>query len=986
MGVKSNPFLSSINSGEFSPRMESRVDFDRYPNAAKMCRNLLLLPQGGMTRRPGTRFVKEVKDSSLNTVLMPFQFSESDAYVLEAGNLYMRFYRRQARLDVANTDVAITNGTFGTDPFAGDWTNSSASWDNTNFRVDFDYGDYIEQSITVAAGDQNKLHVLRFEVVGQGAINCRIHNNAGTDYANRSVTEGYHTVSFTPTGATLRIRFTGEGSIRGDVSVDSTVDNVSILDNAALELVTPYATADLDELRTFQAADVIYILHQDYHPRRLERHGTYDWSIVKVDFTDGPWLGSNVHDDDLGVFDPTEFQLVDNPFFENGLVGWEDTSAGDGQVFSTSNGAELDPGTSGGGGDAELRVAITPISNGGSTLLVHFLVVNQAVKLSIGTTAGGVDVLALTEYVPGWHTIELANTTGDNYTFFTNTYNGERSGVGALLVYQSGARLIEPSATTGSVTLTATGFASGLPFSSDDVGRLMRLSWPGKDAGYGIITAYSSATSVTMLVLSELGQQAPTEDWAFGAFGGAQGYPKTMGFFDGRTILANTPGQPQTFWTSQSGDVENMRNDSFVEGALTVEDDDGITATLQSKRIDPILWLADLSALLLGTAGAQWSVSSSGSVITPSDIFAKVASAVPAGDLNPAQISQAVIFADRSKRELHEVTFSNELGGYIPELLTILAEHIFRSPVHQIAFQRRPEGILWCPREDGRIATLAYNRAHEVLGWSQQIIGGTFGTGDPVVEHIAIIPGAADDNQTYDSDERDEVWLVVKRTINGSTKRYIEFIETEFDGVLREDYDTEQDWWDAMRTAQKDAFYVDSGITYSGASTATITGLSHLEGQTVKVWADGKEQPEETVSGGQITITDAATKVQVGLGYTHRYLSLKMSTGAQLGTAVNKVKAITGCGVVVLDTGEFDIAAADHDDAEGRVVHDLQTFDFRFPAMTDLRQAVPLFSGESYKSLDSNWSPDPRIYIESDAPAPFTLIGLAPHIEGTDET
>ena len=84
--ARSNPFLSSINSGEFSPRMEARVDFDRYPNAAKMCRNLLLLPQGGMTRRPGTRFVKEVKTSANSTKLFPFEVSEDQSYVIEVGD------------------------------------------------------------------------------------------------------------------------------------------------------------------------------------------------------------------------------------------------------------------------------------------------------------------------------------------------------------------------------------------------------------------------------------------------------------------------------------------------------------------------------------------------------------------------------------------------------------------------------------------------------------------------------------------------------------------------------------------------------------------------------------------------------------------------------------------------------------------------------------------------------------------------------------
>ena len=115
------PLLSSINSGEFSPRMDARVDFDRYPNAAKMCRNFILYPQGGLTRRPGTRFVKEVKDSAAETKLIPFVFSETDSYMVEHGNAYMRFYRRQGNITVADTDATVANGAFAS---------NITGWDN----------------------------------------------------------------------------------------------------------------------------------------------------------------------------------------------------------------------------------------------------------------------------------------------------------------------------------------------------------------------------------------------------------------------------------------------------------------------------------------------------------------------------------------------------------------------------------------------------------------------------------------------------------------------------------------------------------------------------------------------------------------------------------------------------------------------------------------------------------------------------------------
>jgi hypothetical protein len=600
----------------------------------------------------------------------------------------------------------------------------------------------------------------------------------------------------------------------------------------------------------------------------------------------------------------------------------------------------------------------------------------------VGTSAGGAEVAGPTTINPGWNRTQINNTGATiHLEYEISGHTGERSGIGVVLVYGSRARLLDSSATTGSATVTSIGFT---PFASTDVGRILRYGAVGEESGWGIITAYGSSSSVTVQIMAPFPTATCTPDWSFGAFGGEQGYPKCMGFFDGRLVVANTPLAPQTIWLSQSGDLENMQPDTFSGGTLTVEDTDAINVTLNSKRIDPVVWLAEVNDLVIGTSGAQWGADSIGGVVTPTDIFAKTNSQLPSGDMEVLQVNQALVFTDNTKRELYEMSYSTEESGYIPTLLTIFADHMFASPCHMLAYQRRPNSMVWAPRDDGRIATLAYNRQHQVLGWSTQILGGTFSEGDPVVEHVAIIPGSS--SATYPSGERDEVWVVVKRTINGSTVRYIEYFEKEFIGVLRDDYSTNHAWWTAMSLAQADAFYVDSGITYDSTPTDTITGLSHLEGQTVTVLADGKVHPDCTVASGSITLNYDASTVQVGLPYTSKYLSLKLPAGAQSGTAVNKQKAITGCGVVVLDSGNFSIASADNDDKNSRELHNLYTFDFRQNPNQTLSDPIPLYTGESYKTLDTTWSTDPRLYIETDAPLPLTVLGLAPNMDGTDES
>lgn len=974
-----SPYLGSVNSGEFSPRMEARVDFERYPNAAKLCRNLVLFPQGGATRRPGTRFVAEVKDSAAETILIPFEFSEDDSYIIEAGSAYFRFFRRQGRIVVEGTDAAITNGAFAAN-ITG-WTDQSTgtaaiAHDATaggRMQLTGASGSiaWAEQAVAIDPDNIAKVHVLRFMVagVGGGTVGLQIGSaSTGDDILPElQLGAGCHSIEFTPGATGFYVQFRNQNTPVRNMFVD----DVSFVAGAAMELASPYATADLETLQYFQAADVVYLLHPSHPPLRLERRGHRSWSIVEATYDDGPYLEIN------GNRDLTKDQLVRNALFDNGINGFTDNSTGDGFVAYNEAGkfAELDPGSSGGSGNAVMRTSVTVVS--GKKHVIHVLTLAAGpVTVSFGTSAGGTQY-STTAQQPGWTSYELTTSaTTLHIQFSYGAHDKGRAGVGGCLVYSEDARLLEASGTAGTVTLDALGFA---PFSAADVGRLVRLEWPGQEPGYGVISGYTSASQVSLLVLRALASTAPTESWRFGAWGGDQGYPATMAFFDGRAVLARSRGKPNTLWFSQSGDLQNMRPDSFVNGATTVEDDDAISATLQSTKINPVFWLSGLRQLMVGTAGGQWVVKSSQAVITPSDISAKQHAAVPCANMRNIEINQTILFADRARREVHDLGFSLEQDSFIATDLTILADHMFRSRNEQMVYQRNPYSIVWCRRADGRLAAVSYNKGHQVLGWSQAVIGGRFGNGDAVIASAAAIPGAHDSGQVYPSDERNELWLLVKRTIDGQTKRYIEFMEYFFDGPLREDYDGEIAWQNAMREAQVDAFYVDCGLTYDGPATTTISGLDHLEGETVKVLADGKKVPDKVVTDGSISFNDAATKVHVGLGFTHKYEGLKITPPTTAGSSVGKVKIISGVGIVVLDCDEFKITTVDYDE-DGRRMHDLDTIKIA-REFQDPDDATPLFTGELHKATEGSFARDSRIYIEGDSPLPFTLLGLAPIME-----
>ncbi len=153
-------------------------------------------------------------------------------------------------------------------------------------------------------------------------------------------------------------------------------------------------------------------------------------------------------------------------------------------------------------------------------------------------------------------------------------------------------------------------------------------------------------------------------------------------------------------------------------------------------------------------------------------------------------------------------------------------------------------------------------------------------------------------------------------------------------------------------------------MTYDGAATTTVTGLSHLEGQTVKVWADGAIQSDKTVSSGQITLDSSSTVVQVGLGYTHKLKTLKISAGNPVGTPLGKIKRIYGL------TFSFGFGSSFDEITEN---------DFRLVS-DPMDAAAPLFTGDHFVQFPGDWSRDGRMVIESDDPAPFTLLAIAPEI------
>lgn len=909
MSVQTQPLQENFNAGEFGERMAARVQFEKYLNAGSRYENLLPLPQGGFTFRPGFRHVADARDHDTRPWLLPFVFSSIQAYVLELGDGALRFHRNQARIAAPDTDAAVTNGTFAAD-IAG-WTARNAG----TGAIAHDTGDGGRLKLTGAgAGNEARAyqavttsatgteHVVAFKVAGDPGdhVTVRVGSAAGgaqyLDDAKKYT--GWHTIQFTPTASPFYLEF--------DCGLDKAVhvDDVAVIDGEAVEIPTPWGEEDLPNLAYAQSADLVYFaLGGATRPYRLERYGNAAWSLVEILFADGPYRDQN----------------------------------------------------------------------------------GTATTLALGAASG-----------------------------------------------------------TG-VTVTAsakTGINDDAGFRASDVGRLIRWEDSSGDWTWMQIVGVSSATQVTVDIKGpNAGSTAGRTTWRLGEFNDTDGWPAVVSFVQQRLALANTNLNPQKFWLSKSGDIETFADE---DAAGDVQDDSAIVYRFAAREVNAIRWIAARKKPIIGTVGGEWTLRSDGAVLTPTDIAADFEVSGGTARIQPLEIRSRLVFVQTQGRKLVEfadVIQNNGLQGFDAFDLTLLNDRVLTGGAVQLAYQQEPDSTIWVARADGQLATLTYQPEQNVIGWSRQVLGGTYKGGHAAVESVTAIPGQDGAGQFKSSVGRYEVWVAVKRTVNGETRRSIECLEKLFNA--REDLQEEAFYVDAGLTLDDPVAITDvtradpgavtapahgfaegdlvrivrvqgmselNGNTYKVANATTdtfelndedgaaidtagygayaaggearkkvsaVSGLDHLEGETVAVFADGATQTAKTVVDGAIALDEPASVVQAGLAYERRWRSLKLAYGARDGTAVGKPKNIADVILVLMETAEGALSVAVEDgDGEGPFAE----LDLR-PASGIDAAPVPFFTGEKRLGVAAGQDQDLRIVLKGSAPVPATVVGVSPELE-----
>ncbi len=285
--AKINPLLESLNAGEFGPDMENRVEFNKYRVAAARAENLMVLAQGGITRRPGTEYITPIKDETVRGRLKSFVFAVGQAFVLEMADFAFRFYTERLQIAVGPTITAIANGTF--DANIDNWTDTSdaggtISWNASGQRLDLNSSTGVaraEQQITVNAAEINSELVMTVTVYGLPGdkVRCLVGTTSGAgDVFDRELLAGGHMISFTPPQASIFLTFENEATPAAG-TITNGVDDIRFLNNEPIEVEAPWSIDQVYDVFSVQSADVLY-LFSDLPTYKLERRGVTNWSLV----------------------------------------------------------------------------------------------------------------------------------------------------------------------------------------------------------------------------------------------------------------------------------------------------------------------------------------------------------------------------------------------------------------------------------------------------------------------------------------------------------------------------------------------------------------------------------------------------------------------------------------------------------------------------------------------------------------------------------
>lgn len=424
------------------------------------------------------------------------------------------------------------------------------------------------------------------------------------------------------------------------------------------------------------------------------------------------------------------------------------------------------------------------------------------------------------------------------------------------------------------------------------------------------------------------GDQAkvPPEDLI--ALNSASGeYPSTTTYHEQRRWFAGTDNKPQTLFATRTATETNLTSSipSLADDAIEVR-----LAAQQQNRIRHLVPLSDLIAL---TAGGEWRIFNQGAeAITPTSISIKPQGYSGASNVQPVVTSGSILYVQAQGSRIRELSYNWESSAYKSVDMTIMAPHLANNhTLIDLAYSRAPDQILWAVRSDGALLSMTYVPEHQVYAWAKHDTDG-------LVESICVVA----------EDTEDALYLVVKRTINGSTKRFVERLQSR------------------MFTELEDAYMVDCGATYDGVPNDTITGLTWLEGKVVNILADGAVHPQRTVTSGSITLDYEASKIHIGLPIVSDIKTLPLAFEGAQAAGQGTLKNVNKVHMRVYQSSGIQA---------GPSFSRLTTYPTR--SVDDPYGSPPaLRTGELSMAIGPSWNTDGGVCVRQTEPLPLTILSM----------
>ena len=948
----------SFGSGEITPALYSRTDINKYQSAAKKIRNMYVMRHGGVQNRPGTQFVGEVKDSSKTVRLIPFVFSNTQTYCLEFGDLYIRVIKNGEYVKLTGQNItAITNANPCVVTYSGSDTYSN--------------GDIVY--ISGIAGDLGQyLNGRSFKVanVNTGSNTFELDYMDGTNVNSTSF---------------------------GSYTSGGTLEEI-------YELTSTYSESDLPLLKYVQSADVVTIVHPTYAPRTLSRTSDTEWTLETIAFGEGVdyphtitctptgAAGSTTYNYVITAFDPltgTETPMKANPPVAPYLGT---TSTGNATLSSTNYNA------------------------------LAWTLSNSSTCTFDNTT----DTIT--------HSITIPSTPASYSTVRFRKDSGATmpTGVSENLTYY----IVATSSTTFKIAITLANAQAGsyVNFTTNGSGTIKcYFGYIPSELEFNIYRESNGiygyvGTVAGQLTFNDIGAASPdvtdTPPRIYESFSDTGDYPSAITYYQQRLVVANTDNDVEKVMASKTGNFYDFSVSS------PIQDDDAVIFKISGQRVNEVYHLVDLGVLLAFTESGEYAVNGdAGGTLTASAINVRQSSYNGSSQLlTPIVIGNSAVYVQARGNNVRDLNFRYESNDYTGDELSIYASHLVDNySLVDWAYQKIPHSILWIVRDDGTLLGMTYVKEQAMLAWHTHDFDGG------VVENVCSIPEGSEDTvyltiqRTIDgvskryiekfvtrkiSDVRDIAILdshlsydgrntgATTMTLSGSSWTYTDTLTLTASASFfaSTDVGNEIQLYDTDGSVIR--FTIDaytSGTVVTGRPNRTVpasmqavaitdwaravdevTGLWHLEGESVSVYADGyvvanpnnSSYTTVTVTNGKITLSEAYAVIYVGLPITSDLETLNIDSPDS--TIVDRNKLINKVTLFVQESrgiwaGTEEPTSVVDGLYELKIRED-ESYDSSITLQTDVVDII----------TEATWNKNGRVFIRQIDPVPLTILSVTP--------